>query len=91
MGVRDSSNRINSTRTIDVSEINLKCLSDFWHFFFFFFILMTIVATTKKSASTEEYAIKYFFNTFIMSLITSFYKEAYELSVIEFTVNRQQL
>ena len=89
MGVRDSSNRINSTPTIDVSEINLNCLSDFWHFFFF--ILMTIVATTKKSANTEEYAIKYFFNTFIMSQITSFYKEAYELSVIEFTVNRQQL
>ena len=32
MGVRDSSNRINSTHTIDVSETNLKCLSDFFHF-----------------------------------------------------------
>ena len=28
-GVRDSSNRINSTHTIDVSETNLKCLSFF--------------------------------------------------------------
>ena len=28
MGVTDSSNRINSTRTIDVSETYLKCLSD---------------------------------------------------------------
>ena len=42
---------------------------------------MTKVATNKKSTSTEEYAIKYFFNSFIMSLMTSFYKEAYELSV----------
>ena len=33
MGVRDSSNRINSKRTIDVRETNLKCLSDFCHFF----------------------------------------------------------
>ena len=41
---------------------------------------MTKVVTNKKS-STKEYAIKYFFNTFIMSLMTSFYKEAYELSV----------
>ena len=32
MWVRDSSNRINSTPTIDVSETNLKCLSDFWRF-----------------------------------------------------------
>ena len=63
------------TRTIDVNDTNLKCLSDFCHFFF---ILMTKVAST----STEEYAIKYFFNTFITSLMTSFYKEAYELSVI---------
>ena len=32
LGARDSSNRINSTRTIDVSETNLKCLSDFNYF-----------------------------------------------------------
>ena len=32
MGVGDSSNRINSTHTIYVSETNLKCLSDFCHF-----------------------------------------------------------
>ena len=41
-GGGDSSNRINSTRKIDVSETNLKCLSDF-------FFLMTKVATNKKS------------------------------------------
>ena len=41
---------------------------------------MSKVVTNKKS-SRKEYAIKYFFNTFIMSLMTSFYKEAYELSV----------
>ena len=67
-GVGDSSNRINRTRKIDVSETNLKCLSDF-------FILLTKVATNKTSISTTEYAIKYFFNTFIISLMTSFYKE----------------
>ena len=67
------------TRTIDVSETNLKCLSDFCQFFFYF---DDKVATNKKSTSTEEYAIKYFFNTFITSLMTSFYKEAYELSVL---------
>ena len=67
------------TRTIDVSETNLKCLSDFGHFFF---IVMTKVATNKTSTSTEEYVIKYFFDTFITSLMTSFYKEAYELSVL---------
>ena len=43
---------------------------------------MTKVATNKKSTSMEEYAIKYFFNPFIMSLMTSFYKETSELSVI---------
>ena len=32
-GVGDSSNRINSTRKINVRETNLKCLSDFYHFF----------------------------------------------------------
>ena len=74
-GVGDSSNRINRTRKIDVSETNLKCLSDF-------FILLTKVATNKTSISTTEYAIKYFFNTFIISLMTSFYKETYELLVI---------
>ena len=37
MGVRDSSNRINSTCTIDVSETNLKRLSDFYHLIFFCF------------------------------------------------------
>ena len=41
-GVGDSSNRINSTRKIDVSETNLKCLSDF-------FFLITKVATNKKA------------------------------------------
>ena len=35
MGVRDSSNHINSTRTIDVSETNLRSFSDFCHFFYF--------------------------------------------------------
>ena len=35
MRVRDSSNGMNSKRTIDVSESNLKCLSDFCHFFLF--------------------------------------------------------
>ena len=33
VGVRGSSNRIYSTRTIDFGETNLKCLSDFCHFF----------------------------------------------------------
>ena len=68
LGVRGSSNRINSTRTIDFvdfGETNLKCLSDCYHFFF---ILMSKVATNKKSTSTKEYAIKYFFNTFIISV-----------------------
>ena len=40
---RDSSNRINSTCTIDVSETNLKCLSDFNYCS----TLMTKVATNK--------------------------------------------
>ena len=79
LGVRGSSNRLNSTRTIDFSETNLKCLSDFCQFFF---IKMTKVATNKKSSSTKEYAIKYFFNTFIISLMSSIYKETSELSVI---------
>ena len=43
---------------------------------------MRKVATNKKSTSAKDYAIKDFFNTFIMSLMTSFYKETYELSVI---------
>ena len=77
--VRGSSNRINSTRINDASETNLKCLSDFCHFFF---ILMTKVLTNKKSISTKEYTIKYLFNTFIISLMTSFYQETYKLSVI---------
>ena len=38
LGVRGSSNRINSTRTIDFGETNLKCSSDFS---LFFFILMS--------------------------------------------------
>ena len=42
---------------------------------------MTKVLTNKKSTRTKECAITYFFNTFIMSLMTSFYKETYELSV----------
>ena len=43
---------------------------------------MRKVAKNKKSTSAKDYAIKDFFNTFIMSLMTSFYKETYELSVI---------
>ena len=43
LGARDSSNSINSTCTIDVSETNLKCLSDFNYFS----TLMTKVATNK--------------------------------------------
>ena len=35
LGVRGSSNRINSTRTVDFGETNLKCSSDFSHFFYF--------------------------------------------------------
>ena len=62
--VTDSSNRINCTRTIDVSETNLKCLSVFCLFFYFDDKNMT---TNKKSTSTKEYAIKYFFNTFIVT------------------------
>ena len=73
--VRGSSNRLNSTRTIDFSEMLVRLLS-------IFFILMTKVATNKKSTSTKEYAIKYFFNTFIISLMSSIYKETSELSVI---------
>ena len=65
--------------TTDVCVTNLKCFSDFCHFFF---ILMTKGLTNKKSTSTKEFAITYFFNKFIMSLITSFYKETFELSVI---------
>ena len=78
--VRDGSNHLNSTRTTDVCGTNLKCFSDFC--LFFIIILMTKVLTKKKSTSTKEFAITYFFNKFIMSLITSFYKETYELSVI---------
>ena len=79
--VRDGSNHLNSTRTTDVCGTNLKCFSDFC-LFFIIIILMTKVLTKKKSTSTKEFAITYFFNKFIMSLITSFYKETYELSVI---------
>ena len=79
VGVRGSQNRINRTCTIDFSETNLKYLSDFCQFFF---ILITKVATNKKSTSTKEYEIKYFFNTFIISLMSSFYKETSKLSVI---------
>ena len=81
MRVRDGSNHLNSTRTTDVCGTNLKCFSDFC-LFFIIIILMTKVLTKKKSNSTKEFAITYFFNKFIMSLITSFYKETYELSVI---------
>ena len=35
MKIRDSSNRINSKRTINVSETNLNCLSDFRNFLYF--------------------------------------------------------
>ena len=79
--VRDGSNHLNSTRTTDVCGTNLKCFSDFC-LFFIIIILMTKVLTKKKSTSTKEFAITYFFNKFIMSLITSFYKETFELSVI---------
>ena len=79
--VRDGSNHLNSTRTTDVCGTNLKCFSDFC-LFFIIIILMTKVLTKKKSNSTKEFAITYFFNKFIMSLIKSFYKETYELSVI---------
>ena len=79
--VRDGSNHRNSTRTTDVCGTNLKCFSDFC-LFFTIIILMTKVLTKKKSTSTKEFAITHFFNKFIMSLITSFYKETYELSVI---------
>ena len=79
--VRDGSNHLNSTRTTDVCGTNLKCFSDFC-LFFTIIILMTKVLTKKKSTSTKEFAITHFFNKFIMSLITSFYKETYELSVI---------
>ena len=81
MRVRDGSNHLNSTRTTDVCGTNLKCFSDFC-LFFIIIILMTKVLTKKKSNSTKEFAITYFFNKFIMSLIKSFYKETYELSVI---------
>ena len=51
VGVRGSSNRLNSTRTIDFSETNLKCLSDFSHFLF---ILMTKVATTRNQLARKS-------------------------------------
>ena len=35
-----------------------------------------------KSTSTKEYGIKYFFKAFFTSLMTSFYKETYELLVM---------
>ena len=79
--VRDGSNHLNTTRTTDVCVTNLKCFSDLC-LFFIIIILMAKVLTKKKSTSTKEFAITYFFNKFIMSLITSFYKETYELSVI---------
>ena len=69
-------------RTNDVAggtNYNLKCLSDFCHFFYIF---KTKVATNTILTSLREYAMKYFFNTFMMSLMTSFYKEVNELSVI---------
>ena len=78
LGLEASSNRINSIRTIDFGETDLKCLSDFCHLFF---ILMSKVATNKKWTSTKEYgAIKYLFNTFIISLMTTFYKETWIIS-----------
>ena len=36
---------------------------------------MTKVATNTKLTSTKKYAIKYFFNTFMISVKTSFYKK----------------
>ena len=44
----DSSNRIKSTRTIDVSEINLKSLSTA---FVIFFMLIIKVATNKHEST----------------------------------------
>ena len=76
---RGSSNRVNSTPINDVGETNLKCSSDFCHLCF---ILVTKVATNKKSISAEEYTITHLFNTFTISLMTSFYQETYKLSVI---------
>ena len=43
---------------------------------------MTKVATNTKLTSTKEYAIKYFSHTFMISMMMSFYKKAYDLSVI---------
>ena len=44
---------------------------------------MTKVATNTKLTSTKKYAIKYFFNIFMISVKTSFYqKKKNELSVI---------
>ena len=56
MRVRDSSNGMNSKRTIDVSESNLKCLSDFCHFFF---ILMTKVISLLVHFQNEP--LKWYF------------------------------
>ena len=36
---------------------------------------MTKVATNTRLTSTKKYAIKYFFNTFMISVKTSFYKK----------------
>ena len=53
-----------------------------WLWSFLKIILMRKVAANTKLTSMQEYAIRYFFHTFMISLMTSFYKEANELSVI---------
>ena len=74
-----SSNRTDWARAqlMSVRLIWNVCLT-----FVIFFMLMTKDTTNKKSTSTIKYAIKCFFNTFTMSLMTSFYKETSQLSVI---------
>ena len=52
---------------------------------FFLFWWQKSRQTRNFTSSTKEYAIKYFFHTFMMSLMTLFYKEASELLVINTT------
>ena len=79
---------LETVRTTWIAHAQLTFVGLIWNvsptfvFFIIIIILMTKVLTKKKSTSTKEFAITYFFNKFIMSLITSFYKETYELSVI---------
>ena len=79
---------LETVRTTWIAHAQLTFVGLIWNvsptfvFFIIIIILMTKVLTKKKSTSSKEFAITYFFNKFIMSLITSFYKETYELSVI---------